>query len=59
MGTVSPTSDCVIDHIVLLVSTEDFENPPPWLSKNFNILEGGAHSGTDTQCSLSANIASC
>jgi hypothetical protein len=46
MGTDLPTSDCVIDHVVLLLSTEDFENPPPWLSKNFNILEGGVHSGT-------------
>jgi hypothetical protein len=35
----------VIDHIVILVSKEDFENPPPWLGNNFKILEGGVHSG--------------
>jgi hypothetical protein len=39
------TSDCIIDHIVLLVSKEDFANPPAWLSSNFTILEGGVHSG--------------
>ena len=36
---------CVQDHVVLLLSTQDFENPPSWLSDNFNILEGGVHAG--------------
>jgi hypothetical protein len=40
-----PTLECVIDHIVLLVSQKDFDNPPPWLSNNFKVLEGGVHSG--------------
>ena len=43
--TASRNVDCVIDHGVLLISTEDFERPPPWLSDNFNILEGGNHQG--------------
>lgn len=34
-----------IDHLVLLLSTPDFENPPPWLSDNFTIIEGGTHTG--------------
>jgi hypothetical protein len=34
-----------MDHIVLLVSKEEFDNPPAWLSNNFNILEGGVHAG--------------
>jgi Glyoxalase-like domain len=34
-----------LDHIVLLLSTPDFENPPPWLSDNFTIIEGGTHTG--------------
>ena len=38
-------TNCIIDHIVLLVSTEDFEAPPPWLSDNFTILDGGNHEG--------------
>ena len=39
------TSLCVQDHVVLLLSPKDFENPPSWLSDNFNILEGGVHAG--------------
>ena len=42
----TPAFECVIDHIILLVSKEEFDNPPAWLSENFNILEGGVHSGT-------------
>lgn len=33
-----------IDHIVILVSPEEFENVPSWLTDNFNIIEGGTHS---------------
>lgn len=33
-----------IDHLILLVSTADFLNPPTWLSDNFTIIEGGVHS---------------
>ena len=46
------TSLFVQDHVVLLLSPEDFENPPPWLSDNFNILEGGVHAGRFTICYL-------
>ena len=42
------TSLCVQDHVVLLLSPKDFENPPSWLSDNFNILEGGVHAGCYT-----------
>jgi hypothetical protein len=34
-----------IGHIVLLVPTPFFENPPAWLSTNFNITPGGYHNG--------------
>jgi hypothetical protein len=34
-----------IDHIVLLVPNPFFENPPAWLSSNFNITPGGYHNG--------------
>lgn len=34
-----------IDHIVLLVSTPFFENPPSWLTDNFTITPGGSHTG--------------
>lgn len=36
---------CQIDHIVLLVSTPFFDNPPPWLTDNFTITPGGKHTG--------------
>lgn len=32
-----------LDHIVILVSPEEFEDPPKWLSDNFTILNGGTH----------------
>ena len=38
-------SYCCFDHVVLLVDTQDFENPPPWLTDNFHIIEGGEHTG--------------
>ncbi|RDW60549.1 hypothetical protein BP6252_11932 [Coleophoma cylindrospora] len=34
-----------IDHIVLLVPTPFFENPPAWLTSNFTITPGGYHNG--------------
>jgi len=34
-----------IDHIVLLVSTPFFENPPSWITDNFTITPGGRHTG--------------
>ena len=37
------------DHVVLLLDTPDFENPPAWLADNFNIIEGGTHAGTSPQ----------
>lgn len=33
-----------IDHIIILISPQSFANPPPWLSENFTIIEGGTHS---------------
>lgn len=33
-----------IDHLILLVSTTDFLNPPAWLKDNFTIIQGGVHS---------------
>jgi hypothetical protein len=41
-----------LDHIVLLLSTPDFENPPPWLSDNFTIIEGGTHTGQSSRNKL-------
>lgn len=41
-----------LDHVVLLVSTPDFENLPPWLSENFTILEGGTHIGQSSRNKL-------
>lgn len=43
-GKMAP-SLCAQDHVILLLSSQDFENPPPWLSDNFNIQEGGTHAG--------------
>lgn len=39
------------DHVILLLDTPEFENPPAWLADNFNIIEGGTHAGkfTDKQ----------
>ncbi|KAE9378271.1 hypothetical protein N431DRAFT_435429 [Stipitochalara longipes BDJ] len=34
-----------IDHIVLLVPTPFFEDPPAWLTANFTITPGGYHNG--------------
>ena len=45
---------CAPNHVVLLLSPQDFEHPPLWLSENFNILEGGMHAGWLTACSLGA-----
>ena len=38
-------SYCCHDHVVVLVETKDLENPPSWLNDNFNIIEGGEHTG--------------
>ena len=43
----TPTTPCAQDHVILLLSTPDFEKPPAWLSENFNVLEGGEHTGLD------------
>lgn len=45
-------SVCIQDHVVLLLSPQDFDNPPSWLSKNFNISEGGVHAGSSILGSL-------
>ena len=37
---------CVQDHVILLLSTQDFETLPSWLTDNFNVLEGGNHTGS-------------
>lgn len=39
------TFDTSHDHVVLLLDTPDFENPPAWLRDSFNIIEGGVHAG--------------
>lgn len=33
------------DHVILMLDTPEFENPPAWLADNFNIIEGGTHAG--------------
>ncbi|RVX70576.1 hypothetical protein B0A52_05227 [Exophiala mesophila] len=40
------------DHVVLLLDTPDFENPPAWLADNFNIIEGGTHAGGSSRNKL-------
>lgn len=42
-STKDMLGDCIFDHVILLLSNGDFEHPPPWLSDNFTILEGGTH----------------
>jgi Glyoxalase-like domain len=41
-----------IDHIVLLVSTPFFEDPPSWLTSNFTITPGGSHTGQPSRNKL-------
>ena len=43
----TPPTPCAQDHVILLLSTSDFERPPAWLSDNFKILEGGEHTGLE------------
>ncbi len=43
--TTAAISDACLDHVILLLDTPDFENPPAWLADNFNIIEGGTHAG--------------
>lgn len=43
MGSIGPVSR--IDHITILLSEEEFNNPPSWLTDNFIIIEGGKHTG--------------
>jgi hypothetical protein len=50
--SLSETGMAQLDHIVLLISTPDFENPPPWLSENFTITEGGTHTGQSSRNKL-------
>jgi hypothetical protein len=38
-------SYCCHDHVVVLVDTKDFEEPPSWQADNFHIIEGGEHTG--------------
>ncbi len=45
MGEPAAVSEYCHDHVILLLSTQDFENPPAWLTDNFNIIEGGTHAG--------------
>src|SRR3954465_3152781 len=32
-----------LDHIVILLSPEDFQTVPRWLSENFTTMDGGTH----------------
>lgn len=41
-----------IDHIVLLLSPDEFQNLPSWLSDNFSIMDGGTHSKGTSQNKL-------
>jgi len=41
-----------LDHIVLLLSTSDFEDPPSYLANNFTIIEGGTHTGQSSRNKL-------
>ena len=43
--TDSAISTYSLDHVILLLDTPDFENPPEWLTKNFTVIEGGTHAG--------------
>ena len=36
----------MLDHVILLLSSAEFDNPPAWLGDNFTILEGGEHTGS-------------
>ncbi|OAP57976.1 hypothetical protein AYL99_07066 [Fonsecaea erecta] len=47
--TISPYS---FDHVILLLDTPDFENPPSWLTDNFTIIEGGTHAGGSSRNKL-------
>ncbi|PLB45565.1 hypothetical protein P170DRAFT_466846 [Aspergillus steynii IBT 23096] len=40
------------DHVLIQLSTPDFHAPPPWLTENFTILEGGTHAGGVTRNNL-------
>ncbi|THC87460.1 hypothetical protein EYZ11_013093 [Aspergillus tanneri] len=40
------------DHVLIQLSTPDFESPPSWLTENFTIIEGGTHTGNRTQNKL-------
>ncbi|OQE38587.1 hypothetical protein PENCOP_c008G00180 [Penicillium coprophilum] len=50
MGSIGMISR--IDHITILLSEEEFKSPPPWLSDNFTIIEGGKHTGQASQLKL-------
>jgi len=45
MGDITgeEVSDVYIDHLTILLSKEEFESLPNWLTDNFTILEGGNH----------------
>ncbi|MCJ1354655.1 MAG: hypothetical protein MMC33_004644 [Icmadophila ericetorum] len=43
MSTSSLRPSAIIDHIVILLPLEDFNNIPLWLRDNFTIIEGGKH----------------
>ncbi|KAI1293427.1 glyoxalase-like protein [Xylaria venustula] len=40
------------DHIVLLVDTPFFENPPAWVTDNFTVTPGGYHDGQPSRNKL-------
>lgn len=33
------------DHVIVMLSADEFQNVPTWLSSNFKIIEGGIHAG--------------
>jgi len=56
MGDVSgeEVSDVYIDHLTILLTKEEFESLPDWLTDNFTILEGGNHTSKKSRIKIIA-----
>lgn len=39
----SNRANVYIDHITILLTPQDFDSPPSWLTENFTLLDGGIH----------------
>lgn len=42
-GPAAPTSDVYVDHLVILLSEEEFDSLPSWWTHSFTVLDGGLH----------------